>query len=97
VRNVYFAEGALDTVRRLETGTNAISTYAGTGDQGFSGDNGPAMKARLANPSGLAVDAEGNLYISEFVNNRIRKVDAKTHTITTIAGNGLPHRVDVML
>jgi streptogramin lyase len=97
VNNIYFAESAFDIIRRVDASTNAISAYAGTGDQGFSGDDRPATKARLGNPSGLAADAEGNLYIAEFVNNRIRKVDAKTHTITTIAGNGLPVRVDPML
>jgi sugar lactone lactonase YvrE len=97
VNNIYFAEGAFDIIRWVDSSTNAISTYAGTGDRGFSGDNGPATKVALANPSGLAVDAEGNLYIAEFVNNRIRKVDAKTHTITTIAGTGFPlHRAEAL-
>jgi len=95
--NVYFAEGAFDIIQRVDSRTHAISTYAGSGEKGFSADNGPATKARLNNPSGLAVDAEGNLYIAEYVNNRIRRVDAKTHAITTIAGDGLPHRVDVVM
>ncbi len=95
--NLYFVEGAHGTVQRMEAWTDAISTYAGNGESGFSGDGGPATKGRLNNPSGLAVDADGNLYIAEFVNNRIRRVDAKTHVITTVAGNGLPVRFDVLL
>jgi sugar lactone lactonase YvrE len=69
----------------------------GSGAKGFHGDGGLAVQAKLNNPSGLAVDRDGNLYISEFVNNRIRRVDAKSKVITTIAGNGLPHRRDLMM
>lgn len=82
-----------ERVRRIDR-QGVITTYAGTGQQGFSGDGGPANRAKLANPSGLAVDEKGNLFISEYVNNRIRRVDAKTKIITTVAGNGLPHRVE---
>jgi photosystem II stability/assembly factor-like uncharacterized protein/sugar lactone lactonase YvrE len=92
--NLFFIDG--NRVRRIDS-SGTISTYAGTGEPGFSGDDGPAEKAKLNNPSGLALDEHGNLYIAEFVNNRIRRVDAATHTITTVAGNGLPHRVDVIM
>ncbi len=95
--NIYFVEGAFDIVLRLDANTHAISTVAGTEEKGFKGDGGPANKALLNNPSGLAIDADGNLYIAEYVNNRIRRVDAKTGIITTIAGNGLPHRVEVQM
>jgi len=67
--------------------SGVISTVAGTGDFGFSGDGGPATAARLSNPTGLAVDRGGNLYISDFGNNRIRRV-AADGTITTVAGGG---------
>jgi uncharacterized protein (TIGR03437 family) len=63
-----------------------ITTVAGNGGWGFSGDNGPATSAKLANPMGVAVDSLGNLYIADSLNNRIRKVS--NGVITTVAGNG---------
>jgi sugar lactone lactonase YvrE len=92
--NVFVIEG--NRVRRIDK-YGAIHAYAGTGEAGFSGDGGPADRATLNNPSGLAVDNQGNLYVSEFVNNRIRFVDATTHVIKTVAGNGKPHRIDVIM
>jgi sugar lactone lactonase YvrE len=93
--NIYFVEGALDFVMRIEADTSSLSVVAGNGSRGFTGDNGAASKAELANPSGLAIDLGGNIFIAEYVNNRVRRVDAKTKIITTIAGNGLPHRLDL--
>ena len=93
--HVYFVQGSEDVVARVGPDPQKQSIAAGTGERGFGGDGGPATSAKLANPAGLAVDSEGNLFISEFVNNRIRRVDAKTGIITTVAGNGLPHRVDL--
>lgn len=65
----------------------AINLVAGT-SQGFSGDGGQASAAKLANPQDMAVDASGNVYIADTTNNRIRRVDASTGIITTIAGGG---------
>lgn len=65
-----------------------ITTVAGTGAQGYSGDGGPAMQALLNNPFDLAFDADGNLFFSDTFNHCIRRVDARTHVITTIAGSG---------
>jgi DNA-binding beta-propeller fold protein YncE len=65
-----------------------ISTVAGTGEQGFAGDGGPAVAAVLNNPFDLAFDADGNLIFSDTFNHRIRRIDARTGLITTIAGNG---------
>lgn len=93
--NLFFVEGATNRVRRIDP-SGMIKTYAGTGEKGFSGDGGRADKARLNNPSGLAVDGDGNLYIAEYVNNRIRRVDAQTQVITTLAGNGLPQRLNAL-
>jgi sugar lactone lactonase YvrE len=95
--NIVFVEGAMDVVLSLDIATGKPSTLAGTGTKGYGGDGGPAARAELNNPSAIALDPQGNLYIAEFVNNRIRRVDARTEIITTIAGNGLPHRVDVMM
>jgi trimeric autotransporter adhesin len=95
--NVYFVEGAMDLVRRIDLQSLSVSTIAGTGAKGFGGDNGPADKALLNDPSGLAIDMEGNIFVAEFVNNRIRRIDAKSGIITTIGGNGLPHRIDPMM
>lgn len=95
--NVYFDEPSVGRVARAGATPDRPIIVAGTGDQGFNGIGGPATSAKLNNPSGLAVDSSGNLFIADFVNNRIFRVDAKTKTITTVAGNGLPHRVDVEL
>jgi photosystem II stability/assembly factor-like uncharacterized protein/sugar lactone lactonase YvrE len=92
--NLYFVEGGAARVRRIDA-AGVISTYAGTGQAGFNGDGGPATQAMLSNPSGLALDSDGNLYISDFVNNRVRRVDVKTQVISTVAGNGKPERLDV--
>ena len=69
------------------TGSNTISTVAGTGESGFSGDGGPATSAQIYRPAGLAFDAQGNMYIADLQNDRIRKV-TPAGTITTFAGGG---------
>jgi streptogramin lyase len=65
-----------------------ITAVAGTGEQGFAGDGGPAVKAKLDQPFHVAFDSKGNLHFSDTFNHRIRKVDAKSGVITTVAGNG---------
>jgi len=75
-------------VRRMDAGTKTISTVAGTGRAGFSGDGGPATNAQLNQPHSIQLDSEGHLYICDIANHRIRKVDAKTGIITTFAGTG---------
>jgi uncharacterized protein (TIGR03437 family) len=69
----------------LSRAQGTITTIAGTGDQGFSGDGGPATAAPLGNPTGVAVDQAGNVYISDLLNFRVRKVDP-SGTIRTVAG-----------
>ena len=86
--NLYIADSDNHRIRKVDAATGTINTIAGTGEQGYSGDGGPAARAQLGYPSGVAVDGAGNLYISDFRNNRIRKVDAATGTISTIAGTG---------
>ena len=84
--NVYVTDPENHRVRRIDT-AGVISTYAGTGQRGFSGDGGPAVQAALYYPSGVAADGAGNVYVTDSGNNRIRKVDS-TGAITTIAGSG---------
>jgi len=68
-----------------------LKSIAGTGQEGFSGDGGLATKARIG-PVAITTDEGGNVYLAEFGNNRVRRIDAKSGLISTIAGNGLPHR-----
>ena len=82
--NLYIADTGNSRVRKVTNGI--ITTVAGTGGYGFSGDNGPATSAQLYNPEGITVDAAGNLYIADTLDNRIRKVS--NGIITTVAGNG---------
>ena len=77
-----------NTVLRLDAATNVLTLAAGSGTTGFSGDNGPATSAQLNGPTGVAVDSNGNLYIADTLNNRIREVSGGV--ITTVAGTGTP-------
>ena len=84
--NLYIADRGNHRIRRIDA-SGTITTIAGTGERGFSGDGGPAVAAQLNFPVGVAVDGAGNLYIADEWNNRIRRVDL-SGTITTIAGTG---------
>lgn len=86
--NIYIADPDSEVIREVTASTGTISIYAGTGVGGYSGDGGPAIKAKLNLPSGLAFDSRGNLYISDTQNERIRKIDSSTGVITTVAGAG---------
>jgi cytochrome c peroxidase/sugar lactone lactonase YvrE len=88
--NLFIADFANHRIRKVDARSRSITTVAGNGEKGFSGDGGPATAARLRNPYNLTVDATGNLYLADAENHRIRKVDATTGIITTIAGNGSP-------
>ena len=86
--DLYIADSGNARIRRVDAATGVITTVAGNGEQDFSGDGGPATQARLARPSGVFVDGAGSLYIADSRNARIRRVDATTGVITTVAGNG---------
>ena len=99
--NLYLADTANHRIREINATTGIITTIAGNGTQGFSGDNGPATAASIDSPTGLALDAANNLYLADTHNNRIRRIDATTGLITTIAGTGaaaslaLPHGLTI--
>jgi len=86
--NVFIADSSNHRVRRVDGGTGLISTIAGTGTPGFSGDGAAATSAQLYYPLGVAVDGGGNVFIADTANHRIRRVDAGTGLISTIAGTG---------
>jgi uncharacterized protein (TIGR03437 family) len=84
--NLFIADQFNHRIRKIAT-NGVISTVAGTGAPGYSGDGGPAVNAQINTPTGICADAAGNLYIADVGNQRIRKVDA-SGIITTLAGNG---------
>jgi hypothetical protein len=84
--NIYIGDTFNNRIRKVDT-TGIITTVAGNGEYGYSGDGGPATEAKLSGPYGVAVDPSGNIYIGDTSNNRIRKVDT-TGIIATVAGNG---------
>jgi len=86
--DLYIADSYNNRIRRVDAATQYISTVAGNGTPGFSGDNGAATNAELKFPTGIGVDSSGDLYIADTNNERIRRVDATSHNITTVAGNG---------
>jgi len=86
--NMLFVEMQNQLVRKVDRQTGTISTVAGTGQKGFSGDGGQAGAATFSSPHSIALDAQDNLFIADIGNHRIRRVDAKTGVVTTIAGNG---------
>ncbi len=86
--DLYIADSGNDRIRKVSAATGIITTVAGTGTRGFSGDGGPATGASLHFPTGVALDGSGNFYIADSSNDRIRKVTAASGIITTVAGTG---------
>jgi len=86
--NLYIADFYGERIRRVDASTGVITSVAGDGYGGFSGDGGPATSAELYDPSRISADAIGNLYIADFYNNRLRRIDGATGIITTLAGTG---------
>ncbi len=84
--NVYLADRWNNRIRKIAGGT--LSTIAGNGQGSFGGDFGPATSAQMSGPDGVAVDKQGNVYISDFLNNRVRMV-TPAGVISTYAGNGV--------
>lgn len=87
--HLLIADTMNNRVRRVDAATGMISTMAGTGEEGFDGDGDSATLARLMQPSGITVDAEGSVYLSDTFNNRIRRIDVESGVITTVVGTDL--------
>lgn len=94
---VYIVSNARNRVYRYDPAKNAVSVVAGNGQRVTSGDGGPAREAGLENITDVAVDRDGNVYIAQILDGLIRKVDAETRIITTIAGGGAKHPEDGIL
>ena len=88
--DLFIADNVNNVIREVNHTTGVITTVAGDGTQGYSGDNGPATTAELASPTGVALDSNGDLFIDDCENNRIREVNHATGVITTVAGGGSP-------
>ncbi len=86
--NLYFVDMQSAVIRKVDRASGTISTVAGTGTPGFSGDGGPATSAQFNQPHSIAFDSNGDLYVADIRNNRIRKIDMKTGVITTFSGTG---------
>ncbi len=85
--NIYFSEKVNNRVRKIDV-SGIITTIAGTGTAGYNGDEIPATDAQLNEPNYVAVDANGNIYVADYMNNRIRKIDT-SGIMHTFAGNGI--------
>ncbi|MDX2031955.1 MAG: BACON domain-containing carbohydrate-binding protein [Blastocatellia bacterium] len=88
--NLYIADQGNHRIRKVNAADGRITTIAGNGELGFGGDDGPATSARFSNPSGVAVDAAGNVFVADLGNLRIRRIGAADGRIQTIAGTGSP-------
>lgn len=86
--NLYFTDSGNNRIRRVDNVSKNITTVAGNGQEGFSGDGGPAVSAAFREPAGLAIDGGGNIFIADALNHRVRRVDAASKVITTWAGSG---------
>ena len=86
--NTYISDTDNYRIRVVTKRTGIITTMAGNGQYGFSGDGGQATSAKVRSPRGVAVDALGNIYISDIMSNTIRMVAKSTGIITTVAGDG---------
>jgi sugar lactone lactonase YvrE len=86
--NLYFSDTFNHCIRRVDARTHIITTVAGCGEAGYSGDGGAANKARFNEPYGIAVDNTGNIYVADRHNHCVRLVEAASGIVTTFAGNG---------
>ncbi|MBW1803816.1 MAG: T9SS type A sorting domain-containing protein, partial [Deltaproteobacteria bacterium] len=87
--NLFIADAKHHRIRRMDAQTGVITTVAGTGKAGFSGDGSQATEAKLNSPFGIFMDSGGNLFVADRYNHRIRRIDGQTGIITTFAGTGV--------
>jgi hypothetical protein len=87
--DIFLADSSNNMIHEVSAATGRITTIAGNRTAGYSGDGGPASRAELNDPAGLALDASGNLFIADAGNSVIRKINLSTGIITTVAGNGM--------
>jgi sugar lactone lactonase YvrE len=87
--NLYITDAENERIREVNSETYQITTIAGTGSAGFSGDGAAATTAQLNFPDGVAIDRDGDLYIGDALNNRVREIHISTSDIATVAGNGI--------
>jgi DNA-binding beta-propeller fold protein YncE len=87
--NLYFSDTFNHRIRRVDARTGVITTVAGSGEAGYSGDGGPAVSAQLNEPYGIAVDNAANVYVADRHNHCVRRIDAGTGAIATFAGSGV--------
>ncbi len=87
--DLYFSDTFNCRIRRVDARTGVISTVAGNGDKGYSGDGGPATAAALNEPYGIVLDRAGNIFTADRLNRRVRRIDAAAGIITTAAGTGV--------
>src|SRR5438067_3439163 len=86
--NLFFSDTFNHRIRRVDARTGVITTIAGNGEAGYAGDGGPAVRASLNEPYGIAIDRAGYIFIADRLNRRVRRVDAASGAITTLAGTG---------
>src|SRR5947207_8630934 len=86
--NLFFSDTFNHRIRRVDARTGVITTVAGNGEAGYAGDGGPAVRASLNEPYGIAIDRSGNIFVADRLNRRVRRMDTANGSIANLAGTG---------
>src|ERR1700737_1440671 len=86
--NLFFSDTFNHRIRRVDARSGVITTIAGNGEAGYGGDGGPAIRASLNEPYGIAIDRAGTIFVADRLNRRVRRIDGATGIVTTLAGTG---------